>query len=330
MTVNDVACKDIARQLIEDLPGKNLKVIFGGGRQHFQPFVNGSAVYGERKDGKNLIDTWLADKNGQRKYITNHQELNDLKIDETDYVLGLFADRHMSYESDRNKTLAGEPSIAEMTEKAIQMLNRNKKGFFLLVEGGRIDHAHHSSLGRKALEETLAMEEAVQTAMRLLDPEETLILVTADHAHVMTINGYPKRGNNILGIGDVSDTDNLPYTTLMYTTGPGFNYTDTGTRHNISLVDTTALNYTQLAAVPSVDETHGGDDVAVYAQGPMAHLFHGLQEQNYIAHVMAHASCIGPYIKDCARPSGAVTIRKSDLGFVGIILIHVIFKKYIL
>lgn len=54
----------------------------------------------------------------------------------------------------------------------------------------------------------------------------------------------------------------------------------------------------QQAAVPLDAETHGGEDVAIYAKGPMAHLFHGIKEQHYIAHVMAYAACLHPYT-DC-------------------------------
>lgn len=69
------------------------------------------------------------------------------------------------------------------------------------VEGGRIDHGLHYGQPRRALEELLAMEEAVEAAMKMVNMEETLMVITADHSHVMTINGYPARGNNILGNG---------------------------------------------------------------------------------------------------------------------------------
>ncbi len=55
----------------------------------------------------------------------------------------------------------------------------------------------------------------------------------------------------------------------------------------------------QPAAVLMDDETHGGEDVAIFARGPMAHLFHGVHEQNYIAHVMSYASCVGQNQKHC-------------------------------
>ena len=51
--------------------------------------------------------------------------------------------------------------------------------------------------------------------------------------------------------------------------------------------------------VPMYSETHGGEDVGIYATGPMSHLFRGVIEQNVIAHIMAHASCVGEY-SDCS------------------------------
>ena len=68
-----------------------------------------------------------------------------------------------------------------------------------VVAGGRIDHAHHSTRGARALRDTLAFEKAVQEALSLTDEHDTLILVTADHSHVFMISGYPSRGNDILG-----------------------------------------------------------------------------------------------------------------------------------
>ena len=58
-------------------------------------------------------------------------------------------------------------------------------------------------------------------------------------------------------------------------------------------------NYLQDALVPLSSETHGGEDVAIFAQGPMAHLFYGTHEQNYIAHVVQYAACLGKYTEHC-------------------------------
>lgn len=320
------ACKDIARQLIEDEPGRNLNVIFGGGRENFLP-ENLNKSGGRRTDGADLIQKWIDDKKklgNAAKYVATDKELRALDTDNVDHALGLFAWHHMEYEYKRRNGNSSQPSLTEMTVRAINILQKNPKGFFLLVEGGRIDHAHHDGYARRALEETLAMEEAVKAALKMVDMRETLVLVTADHAHVMTVNGYPVRGNDILGFADISDMDHLPYTTLMYTNGPGFNYTDMGTRHNLTNVNTSDWSYIPLAAVPATQESHGGDDVAVYALGPMAHLFHGLHEQHYIAHVMAYAACIGQYANACPRPN-TPDLRASESPSVTASLYSILF-----
>lgn len=85
----------------------------------------------------------------------------------------------------------------------------------------------------------MELAEAVQTAINMTSWKDTLIVVTADHSHVFTVNGYPKRGNPILGKAGISEKDGMPYTTLMYTNGPSYHKAaETGKRKNLTLVDT--------------------------------------------------------------------------------------------
>lgn len=308
-----LGCKDIARQLVEDEPGRKLKVIMGGGRQEMgAPEMQADEQKCVRSDGMNLVEDWKNDKAAQGKkysYATTTRELKSIDVDDADYIMGLFGELHVPYEVDRNTSLDGTPALKDMVEVALKRLKRNDDGFFLMVEGGRIDHGLHYGMPRRALEELVAMEEAVELALKMVDLEETLIVVTADHSHVMTINGYPERGNNILGIIETSTdvSDGLPFTTLMFTNGHGYNYTWNGKtvmRRNLTGVDTTDKDFESQAAVPTFagSETHGGEDVAAFALGPMGHLFHRVHEQTYVAHVMGYAACIGPY-KDCDRPA---------------------------
>ena len=148
---------------------------------------------------------------------------------DTKRVFALFNESHMQYEADRANDVAGEPSLSAMTGKAIDILKNNEKGFFLTVESGRIDHGHHAGNAFNALSDTVEFAKAVQTAVENTNPEETLILVTADHSHVFTIAGYPKRGNPILGkvvaVGSEEPSlaaDGMPYTTVGYANGLGF------------------------------------------------------------------------------------------------------------
>ncbi|KAG0711114.1 Alkaline phosphatase, tissue-nonspecific isozyme [Chionoecetes opilio] len=306
-------CKDIARQLVEDNPGRGMKVIMGGGRQEMgagqETDVKQKCV---RADGRDLVQEWRearASEGASAAYLTTTEELRNVNARDTDYIMGLFGDLHVPYELDRDRSGAGTPHIKDMVKVALQRLKRSDNGFFLMVEGGRIDHGLHHGMPHRALEELLAMEEAVTETLQGVDLEETLVVVTADHSHVMTMNGYPARGNDIFGkvMNEEDVSDHLPYTTLMFTNGEGFNYTWNGTeviRRNLTNVDTTDKDFRPLAAVPTYkgSETHGGEDVAVYANGPMAHLFHRVHEQSYVAHVMGYAACIGPY-SDCDRPA---------------------------
>ncbi len=213
-------------------------------------------------------------------------------------VLGLFEPSHMQYELDRKKDPGGEPSLTEMTEKAIRILERSPKGYFLMVEAGRIDHAHHEGNAARALNEAVELSRAVERAAALAG-NDTLILVTADHSHTIFMAGYPVRGNPILGLvvtngedglpekAPTTDTlDHRPYTTLNYGSGPG---AVAGPRADLTGVDTQAPDFKQQALIPMSSEAHGGEDVAVYAKGPGAWLVAGTMEQNAIYFVMTRA-----------------------------------------
>lgn len=296
--------KDIARQMIELSPAvkASLKVALGGGREYFRTNTQFDPEYttkkGLRTDGRDLTAEWVTTRGANAQFVYDKAGFDAADPATTSHLLGLFERSHMQYEADRNATPTGEPSLTEMTEKSINMLKKNPSGFFLHVESGRIDHAHHAGNARRALLDTIEMAKAVKKAYEMTDPENTLILVTADHSHVFTIAGYPHRGNDILGLTrEVPDVDGdspipalakdgMPYTTLGYVNGPG---AVSGVRADLSGVDTTAIGYLQQAAVPMGSETHAGEDVAIYATGPRAHLVRGSMEQNWIYHVMKKA-----------------------------------------
>lgn len=290
-------CQDIAKQLVDFPHGNGMEVVFGGGRRKFLHQNQSDPEYpskmGERLDGKDLIQQWL-DKHENSKYVWNQTGFDQIDPQKVDHVIGLFEYSHMQYEVERPNDTAGEPSIKEMVDKAIKILKKNPKGYFLLVEAGRIDHGHHDGKAVKALNDAKAMNEAVENAMKLVD-KETLIIVTADHSHVFTIGGYPKRGNPVFGlIKQVDDqftlsADGNPYTTLGYADGPGgLN----GSRPNITSEDTAHKDYLQQATVLLDYESHASEDVGIFAEGPGAYLFHGVVEQQYVFHVMDYALCL--------------------------------------
>lgn len=327
---NPGSCVDIARQLIE-LPQRfgaeypwvdGLEVAMGGGRRSFIERIDGAdpedGGRGERLDGRNLTQEWQ-DQYDDAAFVWNQSQFDAINPEQTKHLLGLFEMSHMEYDLDRPTDIGGEPALSEMTAKAIQILEQNRKGFFLHVESGRIDHAHHATNPKRALLDTIEFAKAVQTAYEMTDPEETLIIVTADHSHVFTMAGYPTRGNPILGkvIGNDSAgnskgveelaADGMPYTTLGYTNGHGF-YELPGEnsadaiynqpvnslgRANLATVDTESEGFHSETLVALESESHAGEDVAIYATGPGSSLINGVMEQNAIFHVMNEAGRLG-------------------------------------
>lgn len=258
--------------------GNGVDVLLGGVSYYWKPYVSGDPVYKfGRADGRNLV-TEMAGKG-----YTVVNDLNTLNAVTSGRVLGLFdqayTQGHMSYELDRNP--ANEPSLSQMTAKAIDLLSARSNGYFLMIEGGRIDHALHGTNAKRALVDTIAFDDAIKTALGKVDLGNTLIVVTADHDHTMTINGYGKRGTPILGINKryqdgtpSTDAAGNTYTTLVF--GNGANRPNV--RANVDDTVAQGDNYLQEVGVrlggPG-SETHGGGDVMLWATGAGATTFKG-------------------------------------------------------
>ena len=150
------------------------------------------------------------------------------------------------------------------------------------------------------MRETLQFDDAIRAADDLTSDEDTLLVVSSDHSHLFTIAGDPPRGNPILGLsGTVNNDDRLPYTTLGYINGPGYRQAvydgQQCNRVDVEADNTESISYQQVSQVPRGSSTHAGEDVLIFAKGPWAHLFTGVNEQNFIPHGMAYAGCISPF-----------------------------------
>ncbi|NXN85693.1 PPBI phosphatase, partial [Bombycilla garrulus] len=319
-------CKDIAWQLVHNV---DINVILGGGRKYMTPtetpdpeYPTDSKQNGIREDGENLINVWLEARPGAH-YVWNRTEMLAAAANTSvNYLMGLFEPGDMKYSLVRNTTL--DPSLTEMMEAAITILSRNPKGFYLFVEdklglmplgpvgGGRIDHGHHEGAAQKALTEAVEFDLAIERAGALTDEAETLTVVTADHSHVFSFGGYTLRGSSIFGLAPSRATDGKNYTSILYGNGPGYPDSE---RPDVDSDTASEFEYLQQAAVPLGSETHGGEDVAILAKGPMAHLFHGVQEQTCVAHVMAYAACIEPYT-ECRQRGSAPGICATSLALL--------------
>lgn len=169
----------IASQLLD----AQIPLIMGGGKSFFIPQQDSLS---RRKDEKNLI-TEAVSRGYQ--FVENKDQLpSDLKLP----LLGLFAAEALSHQST-------EPSLKEMTEKAIDLLSENKKGFFLMVEGSQIDWAAHENDFPYLIKEMTEFDEAVAAALAFAEKDKhTLIVVTADHeTGGLLITGGTKEGKDI-------------------------------------------------------------------------------------------------------------------------------------
>ena len=194
---SDIDNDDIAEQLILGDIGRKLKVIMGGGRQEFlgTELDPETGKPGKRTDGKNLIQDWVYEgivEKEKRQYVWNKTDLLKIDASKTDRILGLFEPSHCQYNLDiLHQNLPDEPTLSEMTDKATDLLKKSEKGFFLFVEGGRIDHGHHETQAKYALDETIEFAKAIELTRKKFSEEDTLIVVTSDHAHTMSYSGYP-------------------------------------------------------------------------------------------------------------------------------------------
>jgi alkaline phosphatase len=304
-----------------------LDLILGGGRQFFVPteIVDEEGGAGSRIDGRDLRAEFRA---AGYSYVWNSSGFESLDARALP-VLGLFERGHMEYEVDRPSDLGGEPALKDLALKAVQLLDESADGdgYFLMVEGGRIDHAHHAGNAFRALHDTEALDQAIGAVLGAVDLRETLVLVTADHSHVFTMAGYPLRPveeldyslvsapdeylssphNHIFDVVyDVDNTGNvvkstdaagLPYTVLGYQNGPGHRG---AVRVDPALDPFPGLSglpgagpngseYLQEAAVPLGSETHAGEDVALFAAGPGSRLVRGTVKNSHVYTVIRTA-----------------------------------------
>ncbi|CAF1614205.1 unnamed protein product [Rotaria magnacalcarata] len=340
-------CRDIAHQLV--LRSPPIDLVFGGGRRYFYPNtmvdVENPKLNGSRTDNRSLIDEFW-----HGRFIWNKNQMDKIVLGTSTPLMGLFEYNHLYFETDRIVNRTDKPSLSQMTKFAIEhFLNMKQNGFFLLIEGGRIDHGHHDTKARYALDEFVEFDDAIGQAVEILKEKDllndTLLVVTADHSHVFTIGTYSTRGSNILGFGsleslNVSEIDAFPVNIIAYGNGP--NFPSPRNESYFSSIDTNTTSYLSPAAMPLSSETHGGEDVPVYARGPWSHLFIGTMEQHTIAHKMAYAACWGAYkdrngcqsfIKSTTtkmafpKPNGSPSI--STFNFIRIIILFLLILVFV-
>jgi len=351
--------QDISLQLVESKAGRNLAIMLGGGRSSFLPkkeedgllrfdYANERDEWDNyRMDGQNLIEKWKK-YHPEGKYITNRTELLDEDlIDEASHVMGIFTNSYMLWDDMVNAT-NDKPRLHEMASTAVKFLKAKAgdAGFFIMIEAGRIDGAHHNGQAKRALMETLAFDKAVEEVMELVDLKETLMIVTADHSHTMSIGGYVPRDMDITGAIKQGE---FKFTPLSYANGPGFMKLESRGPGDYSSIDRGDLipdfnqrlgdgfglnkRYLPASAAPLTEETHGGDDVGVWSVGPWSHLLRGTFNQTWIHYVMSYSACVAPhhahsYREKCVRGAG-VTVAPNYIVVLVLVSIIVYYEHQV-
>ncbi|RSL31485.1 alkaline phosphatase [Salibacterium salarium] len=280
---------EIAKQLVES----EVDVILGGGKNNFLP-----ASEGGNQEDSNLIKQ--AEEQGMN-IVENREQLEeaDIDVEKGEGLLGLFAGGALSPELHREDT--EEPSLAAMTETAIDSLEEDKDGFFLTVEGSQIDWAGHANDAAWAMSDTAAFEEAVQKAIEFAEKDgETLVVVAPDH----------DTGGMTAGANDSMEL-NADILQNVKTTGDQMASRLNDDRSNVQeVVESSAgLTLTQ-AEVQSIQEAdnavlainsvvsdkarvgwtstnHTGADIPVYAHGPQADKFSGFYDNTQLPKIIA-------------------------------------------
>ncbi|WLV24478.1 alkaline phosphatase [Aciduricibacillus chroicocephali] len=280
---------EIAVQMLKE---HEVDVLLGGGKGQFLPKSEG----GKREDGLNLL------KDAEKRGYTIAEDAKGLEKAKEGKLLGLFNTSHMNYELDRD--LTKEPSLAEMTEKAIDVVSKEKEGFFLMVEGGRIDHAAHVNYPASTMRETLAFDDAVKVAKEFAERnKDTLVIVSADHeTGGMSIGaggtyGFNKdiirnvtRSAEYMGKQVNKEKTNIPEVMEKFAGIKDLKEEEIKRiADEKSAADGIAKVISNRALIGWTTTGHTGVDVPVYAFGPQADKLTGTIDNTKIAEVISEA-----------------------------------------
>jgi len=298
--------RDQENKIAQQQLNQNIEVLLGGGKRHFLPE---SASNSERNDERNLLNE--AEKNGYQVVET----ADGLAQVDDGPLLGVFSGGHMAYEIDRPPS---QPSLAQMTDTAIDALSEKEEGYFLMVEGSRIDHAGHANDAAAHLHDILAFNDAVETALNAAQNSNTLVVIVSDHETGGLTLGRNRDGNGIYAwhpseLADVeassaaiadsiqtirrSDAD--PSTVKERIEGTIARLTDVSDPSNkrvrrltdvegtYSLGKTVSPVVNHEALVGWTSHAHTAVDVSLYAYGPGANRFIGNHDNTSVARMLA-------------------------------------------
>lgn len=255
-----VSHRKMEQEIADQLLTANIDVIIGGGAEFFRPASAG----GKRTDDRDLLAEF---KKSQYAVARSDVELFSLE-NEKRPIIALLQDDHLPYDLDRD---LGQRELKDYVEFAIKRLSRNPKGYFLVIEAGRVDHASHANHARLAFGDMLAVDRSIETSLK--HKNDTLIIVTSDHeTGGLSLNGYAPyksaSGESLLK-NHTRDyvQDKYNYGFISWGTGPGY--------FSPIKVDEAVVNFQHKATYESPVSFHTAVDVPLMAAGPGAQKFTG-------------------------------------------------------
>lgn len=273
---------------------QNIDVVLGGGYNSLKE---------TRKDGENLLTT-IEEKGYD--YVSNRDELLSTNANK---IWGSFAPAALAYDFDRQTTKPNEPTLAEMTDKAIQTLSKDKDGFFLMVEGSKIDWAAHANDPIGMISDFLAFDDAVKEALEFAEKNpNTLVIAVTDHGNSgitigntntnstydkTPVSAYiePLKKAKMTVEGALSllkeDKSNLLEVAALYGLTNPTAEEITKLKESEKLAVTMVQLLSQRANIGFTTGGHTGDDVFLYSYGPSNPT--GLVDNTDLAHTMAAA-----------------------------------------
>jgi alkaline phosphatase len=265
--------RDMEDEIATQVASSSLDLLMGGGRSHFLP-DRLDPKNPRRLDGRDLTSEL---KQKGWNYLSHKKELMNFKNKSAQGpLLGMFNESHVSYERIRKTNSAdSEPSLKEMANFAVNFLGDNKKGFFLMIEAGRIDHASHDNNIEDMLRETLMLDECVGELLSSPLMKETLLVITADHETAgLAISGYADvdvmRGDKLTEVK--KDETGILSSHVSWATGPN------GNNNQKSSSDTLLHPSAQYTS----EANHTAIDVMVLSSGPGSSSFMGFMNNTEI------------------------------------------------
>ncbi|WP_228460280.1 alkaline phosphatase [Cytobacillus dafuensis] len=268
---------DIAPQFIKN----DVDVLLGGGRKYFtEPLLK------------------IAKAKGYE--IVNNREQLEM-AGSTDKLIGLFATVGLAPELDRDETK--EPSLAEMSQKALDVLKKDKNGFFLMIEGSQIDWAGHANDAAWAMKDIEAFENALKEVLEFAKMDKnTLVVIAGDHdTGGMSVGGYGQYDANLEILRNVIATGDFMESKLN---ADRSNINDIVKEYAKIDLTVEEVQKIKAASKPAIainkviskralvgwtSLVHTGTDVPIYAFGPSSYLFSGLHNNTDLPKLMAQA-----------------------------------------